>query len=379
MIGLCAQKTPSNHGLGEQTRVERVQIGDLLEKLGESQMLGVRIHQVSLHKLFLHLTVEDVFVLFDLRKAAVLAVAPTRELMIGYDHRPKKILSGHRSQLTGFDYTSNRLSFVGKNCKPCFRMVFGQAQQRESLLLQMVPRSEKLVLAFVSQGQLFLLLFNTKTKKLVRKSRFELPKTGAAGLQSLFKLHLLSIQQAAAVLHITVVANYTQISGLIAVCNLKRSTCCFAEATMQPATSIMPNIIRCGLFRVCSFEGVGKELSFVSPEGKVSKLTGDLVNELSEEDVVWTFGERGFIAVQPLEKGEAGFKVREGRVDGQNTVRQAREWYLGKREVTALQAAAGLPESDEEQDWHGFWSYCQNYRNLYYWPKRCSLFKISLD
>lgn len=379
MISLAASPTASNHGLGEQARVERLQIADLLAKLGHSQMLGLRIHQVSLHKLFLHLTVEDVFVIYDLRRAAVLAVAPTRELMIGYDHRPKKILSGHRSQLTGFDYTSNRLSFVGKNCKPCFRRVFGEAQQRESLLLQMVPLSHTLVLAFVARGRLSVLLFNTKSKKLLRHAQFELPKAGGAGFTSLFKLHLLSIQRACAVLHVTVVANYTQVSGLVATCDFKRSTCSFTETPMRPATSILPNTIRCGVFRVCSFEGVGKELSFVSPDGKVAKLAGELISELGEEDLVWTFGERGFIALQPLEKGEAGFRVREGRVDGQNTVRQAREWHLGKREVTALEAAASPGDGEEEQDWHGFWSYCQNYRNLYYWPKRHSLFKISLE
>ena len=371
--------TASNHGLGELARVERVQVGDLLEKLGHSQMLGLRVHQVSRYKLFLHLTVEDVFVIYDLRKAAVLAAAPTRDLMVGFDHRPKKILSGNRNQLTGFDYTSNRLSFIGKNCKPCFRQVFGQIQQRESLLLQMLPRSEKLLLSFISQGSLFLLLFNTKTKKLVRQSQFALPKAGAAGFHALFKLHLLTLLQASVVLHITIVANYTQVSGLVATCDFKRSTCSFADTHMQPATSIMPNIIRCGVFRVCSFQGIGKELSLAAPDGKVAKLTGELISSLREEDIVWTFGERGLITVQPVDKGEGGFRVREGRVDGQNAVLQSREWFLGKREDTALEAAAGPADGDPEQDWHGFWSYCQNYRNLYYWPKRNSLFKISLD
>ena len=352
-------------------------ISDLLSKTGSLQLLGLRVHQISHHYLFFHLSVEDVFAIYHRPTSRVTALAPTNHLKAGSDHTPKKIISGRRNQLISFDYSSRVLTFVGVNCKPHFKSSLPSAGARESISMSLLPSSNIFVLSHVSDHTLHIDLFNCKSLKPLRQYRVLILEDGEAGgeMDRIYKTSIVGVYGGKVMVYIGIVMNYRMEKSVVCVYDVKRGKGRIEEVGAGEK-GVVRNSVRCGMFTVGREDGEDREVMVCCGEGRVRKVKGDMVQAIAGDGVGWIEKERKVVVVLPVAKGRGGFIVREGRIDEDYTAHQEKEWALEGNEVSGEMTKEGEGEEDE---WHGFWSFCQNYNRMYYWPFRSKLYEIKIN
>ena len=140
------------------------------EYLAPRQLYGFKLGLIEGGKVWLDLSVEDTFAVYDPEKSQVIASGPRSTLGAGFPRRPKEYLSTMRRSIVVLEFVQNTLHIIGLNCKKLFSLKLASRPARDSHALFVMPKTNELVLLYSSEGHINYVQISLQKMKVVRKA-----------------------------------------------------------------------------------------------------------------------------------------------------------------------------------------------------------------
>lgn len=226
-------------------RASRLDSPDLKDRLSIFQLLGIRMYQFGQKYLFINLTVDDCFCVYNMRTGIVVSVAPCHLLNIGQSKRPKELIASSEGVIIGYDFISNTLSLIGMSTRVIFSMRLPDRPRHEDLIIRTLPKGRILLTMLCNQRDLYLIFTNLHTRKLLRQAKFKLPletESNFEQAESLAKLCLVSMSDTEICFVATIVCNYFTSTSSLYCYHIRSNKLTKFEtsSSLGPAIKVVP-------------------------------------------------------------------------------------------------------------------------------------------
>jgi len=243
---VLGSKTAEDCGnlLPEHFVLHRIDSEDLMLRCDDYQMLGVQMHQLNRRHLMLNLSVEDVFIIYDMLERKVVCVVPLHALDLGSAKKPKELIASRSRVLVGYDYYSNNLCLISPGCKTVFKTKLLCRPRREDMVLHLIDNTKLLLTAYSTKSSIVFVIINTETRKRIRTRIVKMNE--AEGIEEcLMKLMLVMATSNEAVFVVNIVYNYKFIGNYFLRYSWKTNSATILETkdfSMEQFDVVLPTI-----------------------------------------------------------------------------------------------------------------------------------------